>query len=925
MALSFRPAEVILTLSILLLCLLGQARSQTATLRGKITDSESGLPLAAANVIVTSSRVQTGTASLSNGHFILADLPAGIYHMNVSYIGYARATVRQIRLVQGDARTVNVALTAAGLVLNPVSISASRRPEKSLDAPASVSTLEPRRIMQDVTPSPAATLRNVVAVDMATTGIDRREMVLRGFGNAFSGATYVLTDYRRAADPSLDVNLHAIMPAIPTDLERIEIVRGPGSALYGAGVAAGVIHYLTKDPFSYPGTALSFSGGERDMFAGTLRHARLISSRAGYKLTAQFAQATDWSLDRTDSLDAVQLATDSRGLSRDPDYQKFNINGLLEVRWSDRKRLSANAGFSTLDAALLSAIGTVQAKNFGYAYGQLRLQLGNFFAQSYINKNDAGESFVYGTGDRVVDQSTLFNAQAQYDLDIDQGQHHVTFGVDYDRTTPVTEGTIFGRNERDDLISEFGLYAQTSSQLSQTLTLTTALRSDYNNVEKSFQWSPRAALVIRPGTQHRFRVTYNRAYDLPAANSLFLDIVAGQIPLTNGFAITQRGRGAVRGFTFSQSRRADGFVVSGLLPTNAFFGANVVFPQVGVPAANVPLNEVYRLLYDGLLALSTSEIQSALATNGIDLSQAAIDFFVPALSPDNVMVQGLGTSILRQAPEEIKPLKSTVTQTLEGGYKGLLGDSFLLAVDAYYARKRNFISGVTQVTPLAVFNNITAELTPALAAGITDNATLATLSRLAGLTPEQVAEAIVSFAGNDLEMLPVAVVQPDDNRVPGEVVGAFRNFGDVDFWGIDLSLQVLATERLNLFGNLSFVSDDLFDSNELQEGDTALEVALNASKFKWKAGMSYKIPQRVSFNTAVRFTKGFPVRSGIFNGSVASYFLLDLGGSYDFARFMQGLRLDFTVQNLLNNVHREFVGAPRIGRLALARLTYDLP
>ena len=43
----------------------------------------------------------------------------------------------------------------------------------------------------------------------------------------------------------------------------MEVVRGPGSALYGAGVDAGVVHFITKSPFSHPGTTVTISGGER--------------------------------------------------------------------------------------------------------------------------------------------------------------------------------------------------------------------------------------------------------------------------------------------------------------------------------------------------------------------------------------------------------------------------------------------------------------------------------------------------------------------------------------------------------------------------------------------------------------------------------------------------------------------------------------
>jgi outer membrane receptor for ferrienterochelin and colicins len=64
------------------------------------------------------------------------------------------------------------------------------------------------------------------------------------------------------------------------------------------------------------------------------------------------------------------------------------------------------------------------------------------------------------------------------------------------------------------------------------------------------------------------------------------------------------------------------------------------------------------------------------------------------------------------------------------------------------------------------------------------------------------------------------------------------------------------------------------------------------------------------------------VESGPYVGDVESYFLMDVGVGYDFGRSVAGLRVDMTVQNVLDNVHREFYGAARIGRMGIARLTY---
>ena len=88
------------------------------------------------------------------------------------------------------------------------------------------------------------------------------------------------------------------MPIPTLDVSRIEVVRGPGSALYGSGVDQGLIHFITKDPFSYPGTSISTGGGERGLFETEFRHAGVINENLGYKIVGEYATGEDWELQR---------------------------------------------------------------------------------------------------------------------------------------------------------------------------------------------------------------------------------------------------------------------------------------------------------------------------------------------------------------------------------------------------------------------------------------------------------------------------------------------------------------------------------------------------------------------------------------------------------------------------------------------------
>jgi iron complex outermembrane receptor protein len=152
----------------------------------------------------------------------------------------------------------------------------------------------------------------------------------------------------------------------------------------------------------------------------------------------------------------------------------------------------------------------------------------------------------------------------------------------------------------------------------------------------------------------------------------------------------------------------------------------------------------------------------------------------------------------------------------------------------------------------------------------------------------------------------------------------YRNFGRVAFYGLEAAAEVALNDRTSLSGSLSFISDDFFDHEELDEANEDLFVSLNAPTLKAGAGVSYRAPRGPSLFLSGRYVEGFGVRSGPYSGHVDDYFLLDIGAGYDFDRYVPGLRLDLTVQNAFDRMHREFIGAPKMGRLGIARLTYTL-
>jgi iron complex outermembrane receptor protein len=131
----------------------------------------------------------------------------------------------------GRTATENATVTGGNVLLNPLVVSASKRTEKALEAPARVEVVGEREVETRPTTTVAEHLRGLPGVDVAQTGVQSTNVVARGFNNIFSGALHALSDYRIAGVPSLRVNFLQFVPSNNEDIQRIEVVLGPGAAL----------------------------------------------------------------------------------------------------------------------------------------------------------------------------------------------------------------------------------------------------------------------------------------------------------------------------------------------------------------------------------------------------------------------------------------------------------------------------------------------------------------------------------------------------------------------------------------------------------------------------------------------------------------------------------------------------------------------
>ncbi len=220
----------------------------TAALSGRITSTADGQPITEARVAV----VEAGRAVTTgpDGHYRLAELPSGTYTVAVSAIGYA-PQVR--RIVIGDVdRTLDFALKPSLIELPTIQVTSTPSASDPLSSPQPTAVVDGENLHAAQSPSLGETLNQVAGVHSLSTGAGIGKPVIRGLT---SNRVLVLDNGQRTENQQWG-DEHG--PNIETALaDRIEVIRGPASVLYGSDALGGVVNVIPRPLLAAePGTTV---------------------------------------------------------------------------------------------------------------------------------------------------------------------------------------------------------------------------------------------------------------------------------------------------------------------------------------------------------------------------------------------------------------------------------------------------------------------------------------------------------------------------------------------------------------------------------------------------------------------------------------------------------------------------------------------
>jgi iron complex outermembrane receptor protein len=207
-----------------------------AAVIGQVTDS-AGAPIASARVALV--ELNRATTTDDSGRYRLSDVPTGTWSLSVSQIGF-KPVVRRLTVGEGDV-TVNVSLTRTRIELPSIQVTASPIATTSLTSPQPLGVLTEGDLQLAPAQSLGQTLEHLPGLRNLSTGNGIGKPVIRGLT---SNRVLVLENGSRVESqqwgdehgPNVDAS----------DAERVEVIRGPQSVLYGSDALGGVVNVITR-------------------------------------------------------------------------------------------------------------------------------------------------------------------------------------------------------------------------------------------------------------------------------------------------------------------------------------------------------------------------------------------------------------------------------------------------------------------------------------------------------------------------------------------------------------------------------------------------------------------------------------------------------------------------------------------------------
>ncbi len=416
-------------------------------------------------------------------------------------------------------------------------VSASRQVTSPLDAPVSTHIITAEDIRMSGVTSIPELLRMVPGVEVMQMGPANFNVAIRGFNQRMANKVLVLIDGRSIYfDFLFETTFWKTMEVNLLDIERIEVIRGPGATLYGANAFSGVVNIITK-PRGEKSLQIGGLTGMGETTLGEVRYSDRIKT-VGYSVSVGYEQTDRFELEYgTDRRDVVYVVSDPTLALR-----SLRANGGISWLPRDDTTLSISGGIATVywDWVAMGLLRGFYITGF-LPHVRVDLRHKGFGLRVFWNHLDLPEagppSYQLGSLDTLYTSgiTDVVDVEATYSGDLELGVVHQFAGSVGFRAKNVRD---FGFLDDDHFERHLNGSIEDTIQFARWMRAVLGFRFDVHPLV-GFTPSPRVALIVKPTQRMAIRASAGTSFRIPSFIESYMDLpVPG--PAT-GVVILSRG------------------------------------------------------------------------------------------------------------------------------------------------------------------------------------------------------------------------------------------------------------------------------------------------------------------------------------------------------------------------------------------------
>jgi iron complex outermembrane recepter protein len=391
-------------------------------------------------------------------------------------------------------------------LMNESVTSVSKKETPLLASPAAITVITPDEIRRLGIASLPEALRLVPGMDVARIGANETAVSVRGFNNVFANKLLALVDRRAIYSPSSAGVFWNSQDVVLEDLDRIEVIRGPGSTLWGANAVNGVINIITKSARETQGTLVSTSVGTEERPTATIRHGGLLGPKLYYRVYAKYFDRDSLTTPAgTDARDGWNSTRGGFRLDYEPSAENnFTLQGDLYemVAGKDLSQLSLTPPFSQTS----NVRGHNRGRNLLSRWTRTFSETSQLTVQAYYDylSQDVGSS---------IDRANTFDFDLEHHVALSD-RNDISWGFGY-RDTEADDSSTFGAiwAHEDHRLRLFNVFAQDDLSLVRgRLHLILGSKLEHNNltgleVEPGVRllWTPTSRQTVWTAVSHAVR------------------------------------------------------------------------------------------------------------------------------------------------------------------------------------------------------------------------------------------------------------------------------------------------------------------------------------------------------------------------------------------------------------------------------------